>query len=76
MPRREPRPFATLGLALLIALLAAGCAQQHGTPSESTNGTASNTTPFANDTRTSPLSSATPGNNSTLGDGMTPVVTP
>ncbi|MEA3201518.1 MAG: hypothetical protein QOE90_2946 [Thermoplasmata archaeon] len=71
MPRSEPRPFATLGLALLIALAVAGCAQQQGTPSESTHGS-NNTTIFGNDTRTTPLSNATPGNASSLLDQTMP----
>lgn len=77
MPRREPRPFATLGLLLLIALIAAGCAQrqQGQTPTESAQENGTSPT-IVNSTNETPSTATLPGFNTTAGQGENPVVLP
>ncbi|GEM_PF-6075521 len=73
MVRREPRPFATLGMVLLVAILVAGCAstQESVAPNTTANGSG-NLSNSTNETPTSPF----PGFNTTAGSGQTPVVGP
>lgn len=75
MPRSEPRPFLTLGLLLVVALAVAGCAQQ-AAPQQSTDG--DNATGVGDNSTNVTGEQVFPGipDNSTAGQGNTPVVTP